>query len=260
MGLSFERGLVPEEKPVPQADTEGSKRTAAAVMMVILILVAVSVSACARTQADYLKRGGLLARKGDDRAALEQFYLALKAGKPSHRLYQLIGDTHARLGRDDPGQFGHALNNYLEAAKLARKWYEETIEEARRAPTLTQKEMVLLKIENTVAPYLSRIWMQLGLIYVARNNDKNAVDALLLSLHYVEGNLAARMELAKLFERKRDDEAAMDEWRKFLKDAERSTAQKRALYGVGEAEVAIARRHFEKLAVQMSDKLLKKDK
>ncbi len=244
---------------MPQAEKEEPKSAAAAILLLLLALLTVTGASCSHTQAYYLKRGALLSRKGDDRAALDELYRALHTGEPSHRLYQLIGDTHARLGQKDPAQYEGALTNYLEAAKLARKWYEDTIGEAQRAPTLMQKEESLLKLENTVAPYLSRIWMQLGLVYMAVNQDKNAVDALMLSLHYVEGNLAARMELARLLERKRDYEAAMNEWLRFLKNADRSTAQERALYGIGEDEVAIARRHFELLAEQMSDKLLKRD-
>jgi tetratricopeptide (TPR) repeat protein len=259
VGLSIERRPVREEKLVSQAEAEGSKQAAAAVLVLTLALLAIAGPACSRTQAYYIKRGNLLARDRNDRGALVEYYKALERGKPSHRLYQLIGDTHARLGQNDPVQLDRAQANYLEAAKLARKWYEETIEEARRAPTLMQKDELLMKLQNTIAPYLSRVWVQVGLVYTAMNHDKNAIDALRLALHYVEDNLVARMELARLLERKRDYEAAMNEWLRFLKDAERSTAQKKALYGIGNAEVAIARRHFERLAEEMSDKLLKRD-
>lgn len=241
-----------------QADMKRSKPAAAVVLLLALTLLAVNGAACSQTQAYYVNRGSLLARKGDDRGALVEFYKALELGEAGHRLYQLIGDAHARLGTKEPAHLEKALTNYLEAAKLARKWYEATVEEASRAP-LTQKEELVLKLENTVSPYLSRIWVQIGLVYMAKNQHVNAVDALKVALFYVENNLAARMELATLLERKKDQEAAMNEWMRFLKDAERSSAQKKAMYGIGDAEMAIARRHFERLASEMSDKLLKRD-
>ena len=202
------------------------------------------VASCSHTQEYYLKQGDALVRKGDSSGAIAQYELALNAGKPNHRHYQVIADIHAGQGNLDK-----AIDFYLKAAEVLKNDAMIISEQARRTPDPAEQEKLLYLLEERINPYNSQVHFKLGMLYIEKGDHATAVIALELALQRHESNLRARMELARLMERKGDTEAAMKEWRRFLKDAEKASKEDKGLYSIGEAEVVTARRQLEKLAL-----------
>ncbi len=220
----------------------------AAALLVALVWLALSLSGCAQTQEFYAKRGDDLLLKGEYAAALAQFKLALEAGKPNHRLYQAISEAQA--WQDD---FDAAIDSLLQAADILKR---DALEISRRARAArrdpVEQERLLYLLEDRINPIHSQIYTRLAMLYVEKKDHATAVVAFKLALDRDEKNLRARMELAKLMERKGDTESAVKEWRRFVKDAEKASGDDRILYGIEKDDVTAARKRLASLALKRS--------
>ena len=220
----------------------------AVLFLFISTLLALTLSGCAQTQEFYVKRGDEFLKKGDYAAAIVEYKMALETGKPNHRHYQAIAESQARLGATDD-----AIDSLLQAADVLKKDALEISDEARRTRNdPAEQERLLYLLEERINPIHSQIYMHLGMLYVEKEDHATAVVAMKLALDRDEKNLRARMELAQLMERKGDDESALKEWRQFLKDTDKASREEKSLYGIGKAEMALARRRFEALMLKLS--------
>jgi tetratricopeptide (TPR) repeat protein len=235
------------QEDVPEAFRSRSVLAAGAVFLAVLVAIVPALCSCSQTREDLIKRGTEFAGKGDYEGAIEQFRLALEKGKPDHRLIEAIADAHARMGNLDK-----AIDTYLEAADVLKKDALAISEQARAAQNHAERERLLYLLEERINPYSSQVYMRLGMLYMAKEDHATAVVAFKLALERDERNLRARLELASLMERKGDTEAALNELRQFLKNAEKASKDEKILYGIGKAEIESARRDYEKLLLKRS--------
>jgi len=192
----------------------------------------------------YMERGSLNLKNGKYESAVADFREALILGENSHLAHQGLADAYAKMGQTEK-----AIESLLDAGEVVKKQGEEISRQARLARSIEERENYRFLLEERVGPFHSTIYMQLGKLYGDSDNHAKAVIAYELALHYQEGNLRARLELAKLLERKRDVEAAIKEYRLFVKNAQKATTEDKAIFEITNADIEIARRHIEKLVL-----------
>lgn len=214
----------------------------------VLVGLVFLLPACkAPGQEYYIGLGDELLKQGDYKKALAQYKLAVKTGEPNQRLYQAIARGHARLG-----QLDEAITNYVSAAKLLARDGESVAAQIEMIQDPSEREFLVHLLNDRIKPYSSNVWFQLGMLFKTKLDDIKAVDAFRESVQWLPGNLRARMELAMLLESKMDHEAAIKEWRQFLKSMEVATAEERVLYRVGKNDVTDARARLNSLIARRS--------
>ena len=213
-----------------------------------LVVAGIHLAACSGcaspTREYYLKKGDSLVAGGDCESALAEFKHALQAGKPDHWIYQRIADVQVRLGRTS-----EAIGSLLDAARLIEKDGEETSRRARDTADESERKTLLHLLEDRIVPYQSQVYLKVALLYISSGDHAKAVTALEQALNWVESNLRARFELARLMDRKGDRRGAFEQWRRVLKDFEKASKEDLALYAIGDDELALARKRFEELAL-----------
>jgi tetratricopeptide (TPR) repeat protein len=214
-----------------------------AALPLALALLSFLLGACkAPTYNDYVERGDELLKKGDCRGALVQYEQATKVGTPNHRLYQAIARGHLKLGNLDK-----AIDNYVSAAKLLARDGERVAAQIGMIQDPEKRETLIHLLEDRIKPYSSDVWFQLAMLFKTKEDDAKGVDALRESLHWVQRNLRARMELALLLESKMDYDAALAEWQFFVKFAEKASPAEKLMYRIIDKDIRDARSHIGKL-------------